>query len=80
LIWLGVLLFKNIRWARRTSEMFPLTCLLGYLVIVLTVTGFDGATGMYLGIALLPAARVRWTAPAGILESRNPYFRRGNTP
>jgi O-antigen ligase len=80
LIWLGILAYKNIRWARRTSEMFPLTCLLGFLVVIMTVTGFDTATGTYLGIALLPAVRVRRTARAGTMESRNPYFQWGNTP
>ncbi len=80
IVWLGVLVFKSIRWARRTSEMFPLTCLLGYLVIVLTVTGFDTATGTYLGIALLPVVRERRRHGAGTEGARNPYFLPENAP
>jgi O-antigen ligase len=79
LIWLGILAARNLRWARTTSEMFPLTCLLGYLVIVLTVTGFDTSTGTYLGIALLPAVRMRRTRRAKMPEFLQPRSHEGET-
>ncbi len=58
-VWLlvcGVKIFKRLR---RTHEIFPLICLLGYVFIVITVSGNDINSGIFLGIALLGTAQLR---------------------
>jgi O-antigen ligase len=56
--WLLVCLVKIFRRQMRTQEILPLVCFLGYGFIVITVSGNDINSGIFLGIALLGTAAV----------------------
>lgn len=56
-LWLGVVLRQVWRQTRRSGLLFPLVCFLGYGVIVLTVSGNDVFSGLFLGIALSATVR-----------------------
>jgi len=59
--WLVAGLVKTAAWTRRHKVMFPLVCFLGYMVVVVTVSGNDIISGVMLGTGLLttgqPSAR-----------------------
>jgi O-antigen ligase len=56
-MWLGVVLRQVWRQTTRSGLLFPLVCFLGYGVIVLTVSGNDVFSGLFLGIALSATVR-----------------------
>lgn len=54
--WLLVALRRTVGWSRRQGLWFPLACLLGYVMVALTVSGYDTVSGGFLGIGLLAQA------------------------
>ena len=63
-LWLGRVVFRTFQWSRRRTLIFPLVCVIGYMIIIGTVSGNDLVSGTFLGIALIGAVRMR--------QSRNP--------
>lgn len=56
-VWLGIAARKVWRQTRKSGLLFPLVCFLGYGVIVLTVSGNDVFSGLFLGVALSATVR-----------------------
>jgi hypothetical protein len=48
---------KNFRWLRDNKLIFPLACLLGFALIIVTVSGNDSVSGTFLGLGLLATIR-----------------------
>ncbi len=46
-------------WTRRTKVLFPMMCMLGYVVIIFTVAGSDTMSASLLAIGLYHAQRTR---------------------
>lgn len=69
--WLLLCFEKIWRRMRKTGEIFSLVCFLGYVFIVITVSGNDINSGIFLGIAMLGTAAVQKISPA-----RMPIMRR----
>lgn len=56
LVLLGVLTRRGLVYWRRSRELAPLLGIIGFGTITLSVSGMDGISGLYLGMALAPAA------------------------
>jgi O-antigen ligase len=72
--WLAIAGARIVRQARRRSMTFPLVSFLGYVLIALTVSGYDVVSGIFLGIGLLavvPAAGVQRRGSGGLLDRRS---------
>jgi O-antigen ligase len=67
-VWLGIACFKNFRWMLKHGSILPLVCLLGYLIIIGTVSGNDSVSGTFLGIGLLTTMNPR--TPKGLARRR----------
>ncbi|WP_443147615.1 O-antigen ligase family protein [Nitrospira sp.] len=52
-IFMGKLIFKTLHYRRLTGQVIPLIGIVGYMTIGLTVTGVDGISGLFLGLAFL---------------------------
>lgn len=63
IVWLGIVFRKVWQRTRSSGLLFPLACFLGYGVIVLTVSGNDVFSGLFLGTAL--SATTRRPLPSG---------------
>ncbi len=57
LLWLFRAGFRILQWCRRNESVFPLVCLLGYMIIIATVSGNDLVSGTFLGLALFATLR-----------------------
>ena len=55
--WLFVGFVKTMGWTCQHKAMFPLVCFLGYVVVVVTVSGNDIISGVMLGTGLLTTGR-----------------------
>ncbi|MCG3148774.1 MAG: hypothetical protein PCFJNLEI_02221 [Verrucomicrobiae bacterium] len=56
-IWLIVAGVNVVRWTRREKMIFPLVCFVGYGLVVVTVSGNDTTSAMFLGLGLLTSSR-----------------------
>jgi O-antigen ligase len=56
--WLLLCFVKVFQFTFQSGATFPLVCFVGYVFIVITVSGNDINSGIFLGIALLGAMRV----------------------
>lgn len=59
LAWLLIAGWKVLWGTRRSRTVLPLVCFVGYVLIVMTVSGNDTISGALLGIALLAATKPR---------------------
>ena len=66
-VWLGRVVFRTFQWSRRRKLIFPLVCVVGYMIIIGTVSGNDLVSGCFLGIALIGAVRTRQAPKASPL-------------
>jgi O-antigen ligase len=53
LLSLGVLGYRDVQYWLSTGDIAPVLGVVGFFLIGLTVSGFDAASGLYLGFALL---------------------------
>jgi O-antigen ligase len=53
LIILAFLIRTNYRWWKHNREITPLLGTLGFMIIGLTISGLDAASGLFLGFGLL---------------------------
>lgn len=65
LVLFAVLLRSNTRAWKRRRELTPLLGTVGFLLIMLTVSGLDAASGLFLGFGLLTLAREGLASSAG---------------
>ena len=72
--WLAVAGTRIAQQARRRSMTFPLVSFIGYLLIALTVSGYDVVSGIFLGVGLLSvsSAGVQRRRVRGLREWRSP--------
>lgn len=52
-----VALSKSVAWTLRTGTVLPLSCLVSYVFIAATVSGYDTVSGIFLGLGLLSTGR-----------------------
>ncbi|MEW6510872.1 MAG: O-antigen ligase family protein [Bacteroidota bacterium] len=73
LTWLITGLVKNFRWMTRYKRIVPFVFFLGYMIIIVTVSGNDSVSGLFLGIGLLTTFRPdRRLRPGSRREVRAP--------
>jgi O-antigen ligase len=72
------LIARAIRYARWTGEFAPLIGIAGFMVVASTIPAIDGASGLFLGFALLSCETtglwVLRTATPAIAKTRAPYL------
>ena len=73
---LGILIAiaRSLRWTRQTKLLFPIMSLLGYVVVIFTVSGADTLSASLLGMGLYFGSRRpgRKVVPGGRQRRQNP--------
>lgn len=64
LSWLAVVFSQILKRLSEAGSIFPLICLLSYLFIVITVSGNDVHSGIFLGLALLASGSRELNSPS----------------
>jgi O-antigen ligase len=65
---LARMIVNNLRTWRRRGEVVPLLGTLSFMLVALTVSGMDAASGLFLGLGLL-------AAPAAVSRARRAHWR-----
>lgn len=77
--WLLVGLYRTIRWSLIYGLQFPLVCLLGFILVAMTTSGFDTVSGSLLGVGLLATSRRSFSGgPTQVTELGTPFDHRSN--
>lgn len=50
--WLGIVCVRSLKTLKYRHHVFPITCLIGYIVTISTVSGYASIPGIFLGVAI----------------------------